>query len=84
MVERVGLSIPVAYGLDAEETSRTFGCHYDHKDGYIHATGLVADDKGKLVVGCYSTGAIGRLRAENTLSMIRYIKTKNASHLPDD
>jgi peroxiredoxin len=73
-VEELKIPFPVAYGLNAKETSQKTGAFYDADEGYIHATGFVIDPEGKIVNGVYSTMAIGRLVAKDTLGLIAYLK----------
>ena len=58
-VDRYKLTLPVAYGVNAQEFSETTGAFYDAKNGFLHATGYVIDPDGKITVAVYSTGPIG-------------------------
>lgn len=82
LVRKLGLTIPAAYGLDGRRLSQVLGCHYDADKGFAHATGFLLDADKRVNVACYSTGAVGRLRADNTLSLAKYYQTKDTTHLP--
>lgn len=83
LLNRHGVNIPFAYGLDARELSNTIGCYYDSKDMYIEATGFMLQPDKKVYLGAYSTGVVGRIRADNALSVIRYYQTEDVSFLPE-
>ena len=83
LLGRNSVDIPFAYGLDAKEMSRKIGCYYDAKDMYIEATGFMLQPDKKVYLGAYSTGVVGRIRAENALSVIRYYQTEDVGFLPE-
>jgi peroxiredoxin len=74
LVEELKIPFPLAYGLNAKEMSRKTGAFYDAKGGYVHATGFVINPEGMIVNGVYSTMAIGRLVAKDTLGMVAHLK----------
>lgn len=82
LVRKLGLKFPYAYGLDVEEHSKALGCYYEPKDMYLHATGFVLDDDKKINISAYSSGVLGRIRADNALSVIRYYQTEETKYLP--
>ncbi len=75
-VQKLGIAYPVAYGLDAEEISKTTGAYYDLEKKFIHATGLIIGPDNSLVVACYSTGPIGRFTAKDVLNLIKFYKSR--------
>ncbi|THB66995.1 MAG: hypothetical protein D6E12_09480 [Desulfovibrio sp.] len=83
LMDRHGVDIPFAYGLDAEEMSRAVGCHYNVDDKFIEATGFLLQPDATVYLGAYSTGVLGRIRADNALSVIRYYQTKDTGFLPE-
>ena len=83
LLDRHGVDIPFAYGLDAEEMSRAVGCYYDARDKYTEATGFMLQPDKKVYLGAYSTGVVGRIRADNAYSVIRYYQTEDASYMPE-
>lgn len=70
------LTFPLAYGLDAKKISLLTGASYDEENGYLHATGFILDPEGTVAVAVYSTGAIGRLLAKDSLGWISYLSKK--------
>lgn len=82
LAEKFGLTMPLAYGLHPEDTSRALGCFYDSKDKYIQSAGFLINPEGRLYVSSYSSGPVGRIRAENAFSIIRYFQTEDVSMLP--
>jgi peroxiredoxin len=74
LVEDLGLSFPVAFGLDLEAVGRSLGGFYHGKDRYLQPSGFVLRPDGTLEVASYSSGPIGRLKAANVLALVRYYK----------
>lgn len=72
MKEEAKLSFTLGWGLNAQEVSEATGAFFDDKKNFVHATGFVINPEGKIVVASYSTGAIGRLTAADTLGLILY------------
>ena len=78
-VDRIGLTYPVAYGMDAEAISRITGAYYDTNKKFIHATGFLIRPDNTIEVVCYSSGPIGRFVAQDVLRLVRFYKSKNKS-----
>jgi peroxiredoxin len=74
--DKLRVTFPVAYNMDAEKISSMTGAYYDETRKYLHATGFVLRPDQRIEVACYSTGAIGRLAAKDVLSLIRYYKSR--------
>lgn len=73
-VNELGLSFPLAYGLDLEATLHALGGYYRADQRYLQPSGFVIRPAGTVEVACYSSGPIGRLKAANVLGMVRYYK----------
>lgn len=69
-VNKLKLTYPVAFGLKAEEISRVTGAFYKEEKNFLHATGFLLNRNGTVIVAVYSTGAIGRLTAADSLKVI--------------
>lgn len=74
-VEKRGLDFPVGYGADADEVARLTGAYTNDAPRYLQSTGFVLDPDGAIVTAVYSSGAIGRLVADDVVGFIRYIKS---------
>ncbi len=70
--EEWGLSYTVLYGLDAEATSEAIGCYTGEHDGeaHIQPASFVLDRDGTVVHAVYSTGKVGRLSADDAVTVV--------------
>lgn len=73
-VNELGLSFPVAHGLDLEATIRDLGGFYHQEKGFLQPSNFVLRPNGTIEVASYSSGPIGRLTAADVLAMVRYYK----------
>lgn len=73
-VERHKLGFPVLYGLDAHEVAETIGAFINEDPRYLQATGFVLRPDGTVAVAVYSSGAIGRLVAADTINFLKYLQ----------
>lgn len=73
-VQRQRLSFPVLYGLDAHEVGEKIGASINEDPTYLQATGFVLKPDGTCAVSVYSSGAIGRLVATDTINFIKYMQ----------
>ena len=78
-VEKLGLTYPVWYGMDAEEVSRITGAYYDTNKKFIHATGFLIRPDNTIEVACYSTGPIGRFVPQDVLKLVKFYKSREKS-----
>ena len=76
IVEKTGITYPVAYGMNAEATSQITGAYYDGGRNYIHATGFLIRPDNTVEVACYSSGPIGRFVAKDVLGLVKFYKSK--------
>ena len=73
--DKLGLTFPVAWGMDAVDVSRLTGAFYNKEKGYVHpANFLVRPDK-TVEAASYSTGPVGRFVAGNILDLVKYYKS---------
>jgi alkyl hydroperoxide reductase subunit AhpC len=75
LIDKLGITYPVGYGLDAEEISGITGAFFDEEKKYLHATGFLLLPNNLIAVACYSSGAIGRLRAKDVVNLVKYLKS---------
>ena len=72
MVDRHTLTFPVLYGLNARETMATIGGYINEEPLFLHPSGFILRPNGTIVLLVQSSGAIGRLVAEDTLRIIQH------------
>lgn len=72
LIEKHRLSFPVGHSADADKISALTGAFVNPEPHYLQATGFVLDPAGGVVVSVYSSGAIGRVTAEDAVGLIRY------------
>jgi peroxiredoxin len=73
-VERHRLSFPVLYGLDAHQVAKTIGASINEDPLYLQATDFVLRPDGTVALAVYSSGAIGRLVAADTINFLKYLQ----------
>jgi alkyl hydroperoxide reductase subunit AhpC len=76
MVEKIGITYSVGYGMVAEEVSRMTGAYYEKEKKYLHATSFLLRPEKTILVACYSTGPIGRLVAKDVLRVVKFYKSR--------
>ncbi|HSM15376.1 MAG TPA: redoxin domain-containing protein [Gemmatimonadales bacterium] len=73
-VEELGIEFQVGYGLAPVDIEKTLGTYLGRGDAFIQATGFVLSPKGRTALAVYSSGAVGRLVANDVLGLIDYAK----------
>ena len=73
LVEMLGLTFPVGYGLDHMEFATQTGAFYEVCRSIIHATEFMLKPDGALIGAVYSVNPIGRYRASDCLRMIDFL-----------
>ncbi len=76
IVDKLGITYPVAYGMNPEEVSRITGAFYEKERKTLHGTGFLIRPDTTIAVACYSSGPIGRLVARDTLNLVRFYKKR--------
>jgi len=76
LVGKYRMNFPVGYGVDADRIAASTGAYVNDSPRYLQSTGFVLDPNGKVVTAVYSSGAIGRLVAEDVIGFVRYVKSK--------
>jgi len=72
------LTFPVGHSADAHQVADLTGAFINADPLFLQATGFILDPGGKVLISTYSSGAIGRLTAEDTIGMIKYVKSSHA------
>lgn len=76
IVAKHRLKFPVGYGADADLVAAATGASTNDNPRYLQSTGFVLDPDGKVITAVYSSGAIGRLVAEDVAGFVRYVKSQ--------
>jgi peroxiredoxin len=79
LIARHGLTFPVGFGADARAIADLTGAFINPDPVYLQSTGFVLDPQGKVMVGVYSSGAIGRLVPEDVAGLVRYLREHAAA-----
>ena len=83
-VEKLKLTFPVLYGVDGPKTADTLGCWYEEKRNILQPAAFIIDPQRNLLNVTYSSGPIGRLRAQDALGLVGfYAKSKISVTTPD-
>ncbi|MDQ2813446.1 MAG: peroxiredoxin family protein [Actinomycetota bacterium] len=75
LIAKDGLEFDVGYGVDARSLAEATGAFVNDDPLFVQSTGFVLNPAGQVVVGVYSTGAIGRLVPDDVIGLIRYLRT---------
>lgn len=71
MSEQEDLAFPVLYGLDPDEIRDTVGTYIEHgKRDHLQPAQFILEPDGSIALACYSSGAVGRLSAEEVLERV--------------
>lgn len=74
-VDKLRLNFPVGYGADADTIAAATGAYTNDNPRYLQSAGFVLDPTGRIITAVYSSGAIGRLVAEDVAGFVRYVKS---------
>ncbi len=77
-VEKLHLTFPVAYGLEAPRDADKVGAFWEERRKIIHATNFILDSDKNVCDASYSIGPIGRIVAADALSHIQFFKKRKA------
>jgi peroxiredoxin len=77
-VEEDKLPYPVAYGLRVPEDADRIGAWWDSKRRIIQPAEFLLGPDRKVLHATYSTCPIGRIAAEDALSLLRFLKAKRS------
>ncbi len=74
--DKLGITFPVAFGMDAEEVSRMTGAYYEKDKKFLHAAGFLVRPDHTVEIACYSSGPIGRFAAKDVLNVVKFYKSR--------
>jgi peroxiredoxin len=76
IVEKDHLEYPLACGLKVPDDAQKIGAWWDEKRPMIQPSEFILGGSRKIVSATYSTGPIGRLRADDTLALLRFLSSQ--------
>jgi peroxiredoxin len=79
LIAKRNLSFPVGHGADARAIAEATGAFVHRGPTYLQSTGFVLDPASDVIVGVYSSGAIGRLVPEDVVGLVRHIREHAAT-----
>lgn len=83
-MDKLKLTFPVLYGVEGPKTAEILGAWYEEKRNILQASAFIIDPQRNLMSVTYSSGPIGRLRAQDALGLIGfYSKNKISVATPD-
>jgi len=71
------VSFPVVHGV-TREIAHALGSWWEDKRAIIQPSEFILDGEGKVLSGTYSTGPVGRMAAEDALTLIQFLKKRAA------
>ena len=78
-VDKLKLTFPVLYGVDGPKTAEILGCWYEEKRNILQPAAFIIDPQRQLLNVTYSSGPIGRLRAQDALGVIGFYAKQKIS-----
>lgn len=75
-VDKLGITYPIAYGMDAETVSELTGAFYEKKRMIIQPTGILVRPDKTIEAAVYSSGPIGRFVANDVLKLVKFYKSR--------
>ncbi|TVS83033.1 peroxiredoxin family protein [Mycobacterium helveticum] len=73
LVDKRKLRFPVGHSADADKIAAATGAYVNDDPHYLQSTGFILAPDGTVRLAVYSSGAIGRLVADDVIGFIRYV-----------
>ncbi|MGA9674636.1 MAG: peroxiredoxin family protein [Mycobacterium sp.] len=73
LVSKRKLRFPVGHSADADKVAAVTGAYTNDDPHYLQSTGFILAPDGTVRLAVYSSGAIGRLVADDVIGFIRYV-----------
>jgi len=73
---KLGLSYPVAYGMDMETACVKTGAFYEKDRKFIQPACFLIRPNKTIEVAAYSSGPIGRFVPQDVLGLVRFYKSR--------
>ncbi len=67
------------YGVDGPKTAEILGCWYEEKRNILQPAAFIIGPQQKLLNVTYSSGPIGRLRAQDALGLVGFYAKQKIS-----
>ena len=74
LVAKHRLAFPVGHSADALKVAAVTGAYVNDDPRYLQSTGFILAPDGTVITAVYSSGAIGRLVADDVTGFIRYVQ----------
>ena len=74
LVAKHRLAFPVGHSADAAKVAAATGAYVNDDPRYLQSTGFILAPDGTVLTAVYSSGAIGRLVADDVAGFIRYVQ----------
>jgi peroxiredoxin len=74
LIAKHDLRFPIGHSADARAVAAATGAFVNDDPEYLQSTGFVLDPGGRVIVGVYSSGAIGRLVPDDVIGLVRYLR----------
>ena len=78
-LDKLGVTFPAAYGMDAESVSQMTGAFYEKERKIIQPTGFLLRPDKTIEVAVYSSGPVGRFGAQDVLALVKLYKSRQKS-----
>ena len=75
-VDSHSLPFPVGYGVDIDKVADVLGAYSNAEPRFLQSSGFLLDPSGAVILASYSSGAIGRLTADDVAGLFRYLASK--------
>ena len=76
IVDKHQLGFPVGYGADVDKVADALGCYTNDEPHFLQSSGFLLAPDGTVILASYSSGAIGRLTADDVAGLFRYLASK--------
>ncbi len=74
------LRFPVGHSADADKVAAATGAYVNDDPHFLQSTGFILAPDGTVRLAVYSSGAIGRLVADDVIGFIRYLTEHPDAH----
>ncbi len=74
LVEKHHLAFPVGHSADRDAVATTLGSYVNDEPRYLQSTGFVLAPDSSVLTAVYSSGAIGRLVADDVVGLVKHAR----------